>query len=238
MTNDLKPLFLADSFTFSCYSEVACFNRCCRDLNQLLTPYDILRLKNSLKLDSTDFLKQYTRQHVGPESGFPVITLKTDSGMDLRCPFVTSEGCGVYDDRPASCRVYPLARVVSRSRETCQLTEQYYLMEESHCLGHNEQKLQCVKDWIDEQGLAVYNEMNDLLMELISLKNRMAPGPMDERSIRLFHMALYDMDRFRSFASNNEALREKADFEAIDDTSLLRIGIEWIKQELFLKLET
>jgi hypothetical protein len=111
-------------------------------------------------------------------------------------------------------------------------------MEESHCLGHNEKKAQCVKDWIDAQELAVYNEMNDLLMELISLKNRMAPGPMDERSVRLLHMALYDLDRFRSFALNDEVLRENADIETINDTALLRIGIEWVKQELFLKLET
>ena len=128
MKNDMKPLSLRDSFRFACHPEVSCFNQCCRDLNQILTPYDILRLKNRLHLASSDFLKQYTRQHVGPESGLPVITFKTDSHFDFRCPFVTPEGCRVYEDRPASCRTYPLARVVSRSRETGKLTEQFFLM--------------------------------------------------------------------------------------------------------------
>ena len=64
----------------------------------------------------------------------------------------------------------------------------------------------------------------------------MMPGPMDERSIRLFHLALYDLDRFRLFASENNALRQMADIEAIDDTALLKIGIDWIKQALVLKL--
>jgi len=175
---------------------------------------------------------------VGPESGLPVITFKTDSHVDFRCPFVTSEGCRVYEDRPASCRTYPMARVVSRSRETGKLTEQYLLMKESHCLGHDDGNARRIQEWIDAQGIAIYNEMNDLLMSLISLKNRMAPGPMDKRSIQIFCLALYDLDRFRSFALKNKALCAIAGIESLDDTALLRIGIDWVEQELFQKLET
>ncbi|MEZ4604032.1 MAG: YkgJ family cysteine cluster protein [Desulfobacterales bacterium] len=32
------------------------------------------------------------------------------------CPFVTADGCRVYQNRPSSCRMYPLIRVVRRAR--------------------------------------------------------------------------------------------------------------------------
>ncbi len=43
-------------FRFACNPGVACFNECCRDLNQFLTPYDVLRLKRGLGLSSRQFL--------------------------------------------------------------------------------------------------------------------------------------------------------------------------------------
>ena len=41
-----------DTFSFSCSKELECFNRCCRDINLFLTPYDILRIKRRLKIPS------------------------------------------------------------------------------------------------------------------------------------------------------------------------------------------
>lgn len=44
-----KIIELSDDepFYFDCQSRVPCFNACCRDLNQFLTPYDIDRLKTT-----------------------------------------------------------------------------------------------------------------------------------------------------------------------------------------------
>ena len=39
---------LDSTFRFSCHPGVACFNRCCADVNIFLTPYDVLRMKNRL----------------------------------------------------------------------------------------------------------------------------------------------------------------------------------------------
>ena len=66
MENELTPLSADDAFTFGCNPGVACFNECCRDLNQFLTPYDILRLKNHLNLSSSAFLERYTRHPYRP----------------------------------------------------------------------------------------------------------------------------------------------------------------------------
>ena len=44
------------TFKFRCYRGIGCFTVCCADLNLVITPYDILRLKNRLDLTSDDFL--------------------------------------------------------------------------------------------------------------------------------------------------------------------------------------
>ena len=238
MNNNMIPLSLDDTFTFSCSERVSCFNECCRDLNQALTPYDILRLKKHLGLSSDIFLNRYTSQHIGPESGLPIITLKPVDTRKLKCPFVTPAGCRVYEDRPSSCRVYPLVRAASRSRETGKIVEQYLLLKEPHCLGFNENQNQTVRDWIENQGLTMYNQLNDMLMDIISLKNILKPGPLDVKSGRLFHMACYDLDGFRTHIFERGILHDqKVDpdiLEAVkeDDVELLKLGLQWIKKVL------
>jgi len=237
--NAIIPLSYHDTFMFSCSEQVSCFNECCKDLNQYLTPYDILRLKNHLGITSSLFLERCTSQHMGPESGLPIITLKTDPASELKCPFVTPSGCSVYEDRPSSCRIYPLVRAASRSRETGEIVEQYMLLKESHCLGFHQSQTQTVRDWIENQGLSIYNQLNDMLMDIISLKNILKPGPLDFKSGRLFHMACYDLDTFRLHIFERGILNDqKIDPGTLglvkhDDVELLKLGLQWIKKELF-----
>lgn len=241
MAPNLTPISPDAPFRFGCSKTVPCFNECCRDLNQFLTPYDLLRLKGHLGLKAQDFLNQYCSQHTGGESGLPIVTLKPKETLQLTCPFVTPAGCRVYADRPSSCRIYPVVRVVSKSRETGQTGERFMVIEESHCRGFYENKEQTVRQWIEAQGLAVYNEFNDRLLEIISLKNRLLPGPLDNKSREIFHLALYDLDNFRSqlFEKKLPAdmhIDQKVLQEAqSDDKVLLKIGIQWVKQELFGK---
>ncbi|RPH50772.1 MAG: YkgJ family cysteine cluster protein [Desulfobacteraceae bacterium] len=238
MEDDFISLYPDDKFSFSCTSRLSCFNECCRDLNQYLTPYDILRLKNGLEISSSIFLKTYTSHHTGPETGLPVVTLKTDSASGSICPFVTPSGCRVYRDRPSSCRTYPLARLVSRNRESRKLTEYYMIIKEKHCLGFNDGKEQTVSRWIIEQDIEPYNRMNDMLMEVISLKNQRIPGKLDIKSGYLFRMALYDLDGFRSYLLNDKEAHNtlnESDIKALkwDDTALLVFAFSWVKQNLF-----
>lgn len=238
MEPDITPLAAEEAFGFACSPCVACFNECCRDLNQFLTPYDILRLKNRLALTSSRFLETYTTQHTGPETGLPVVALKPAHTETLRCPFVTTSGCSVYPDRPSSCRIYPLARAISRTRETGKITEHFARLKEPHCLGHEQETTQTVREWVEKQGLAPYNEQNDRLIEIISLKNRLKPGPLDLAFARRFHLALYDLDTFRAKIFKDGIL---SDFDADaslltrakqEDTSLLQIGYAWIEAGL------
>ncbi len=239
MEDEMLPLSDDDSFCFSCSKELDCFNECCRDLNQFLTPYDVLRIKNRLNNTSTEFLKKYAALHIGPETGLPVATLKPDSSPEMKCPFVTESGCSIYEDRPASCRTYPVARLASRSRETGIISEHYMLIKESHCHGFEQDKTWTVKDWIEDQEIAVYNQMNDMFMELISLKNRLMPGQMDLKDVRMFQLVCYDLDSFRShifekgFLNGQDIDAETKEKIKESDEELLKFGIGWIKTAVF-----
>jgi Fe-S-cluster containining protein len=238
---NLKEISPDQPFRFECSSTVPCFNECCRDLNQFLTPYDILRLKNHFEMSSGDFLKQYCSRHTGPESGLPVVSLRPVSAPQLTCPFVTAAGCSVYANRPSSCRTYPLVRAISRSRETGIINERFMVLKESHCLGFNEDTTQTVRQWVEQQGLADYYTYNDMLMGLISLKNQMRPGPLDLKSGHIFHLALNDLDSFRRqifddcLLKGHEMAPNRIEAIKTDDVALLEFGIEWVQRELFGK---
>jgi len=239
MTDPMTPISGDETFQFCCSPDVPCFNACCRDLNQFLYPYDILRLKEHLGVSSSQFLKNYTAIHVGPESGLPVVSLKVDYAEDLKCPFVSPEGCRVYPDRPVACRMYPLARALSRSRETGELTEHYALLKEPHCRGFEQNGSQTVAEWITGQDLAVYNRLNDRMLEIISLKNQRHPEPLDVKSQYLFRLALYDLDEFRVHVFEKGILADmtpdadQLEAARTDDVALLELGMAFVKWELF-----
>lgn len=239
MNDDFIAIAPEEHFRFACSPAAECFNACCRDLNQFLYPYDILRLKKRLGLSSGEFLKRFTRQHLGPESGLPIVSLAGAADGRSACPFVTPEGCNVYPDRPSSCRIYPLVRTISRNRATGEITERFLLLREPHCLGFSRHKEQTVRQWIKNQDLEVYNHINDHLLEIIRLKNRLHPGRLDLKSQHLFYQALYDLDNFRNQIFSNKLSDgfnvdpQRLSAARIDDTALLEIGIEWVKQAVF-----
>ncbi|MCP3922560.1 MAG: YkgJ family cysteine cluster protein [Desulfobacterales bacterium] len=238
MSEDMIPVGANESFQFNCSKENKCFNECCRDLNQFLTPYDILRLRKNLNISTEEFINKYTTTHMGDESGLPVLTFKVVDN-ELKCPFVSDEGCTVYGDRPASCRTYPLARAISRNRDTGKITEYFALIKEPHCLGFSCEKKQTPNEWNSDQEIIKYNEMNDLLMELISLKNTTIPGSLDSVSMDIFILGCYNLDRFRDNVVNDDFLAKHnipadvVDKIKVDDELLLKTGINWVKYELF-----
>jgi len=239
MEPQFDPIDIDESFGFGCHAGAPCFNACCRDLNQFLTPYDILRLKNGLGMTSGDFLAEYTVQHDGPESGLPMVTLGPGERGQKTCPFVTPDGCRVYEDRPSSCRAYPVARAISRNRETGGITEHFAIIREAHCKGFSEEGTRTVREWIEGQGLPVYFSMNDRLMVIISMKNQLRPGPLDLKDRLLFRTALYDLDAFRGQVIGNSLLEplgiDAAEMDAIakDDGRLLEWGHRWVMFALF-----
>ena len=64
-----------------------------------------------------------------------MVHLKMLEGDRKVCPFVSREGCCIYENRPAACRTYPIAQASRRHRVHKTVLEQYFLLRENHFFG-------------------------------------------------------------------------------------------------------
>lgn len=192
--SDIFSIQPDDPFGFDCGPHVSCFNACCRDLSQYLSPYDVFRLKMHLGVSSSEFLEKYALRHDGPRSMLPVITLKPAPGPGRKCPFVITDGCSVYPHRPASCRMYPVMRMAKRDRITGAVRAEYLLIREPHCRGFEENRELTVSRWMQDQGLLPYNASNDRFLEVLAAKNRIIPGVLPGNLADRLYSVFYDPD--------------------------------------------
>ncbi|HMA31545.1 MAG TPA: YkgJ family cysteine cluster protein [Casimicrobiaceae bacterium] len=236
------PAMLEGSATiqFRCHRGIACWNACCSNIDISLTPYDILRLKRRLGLTSTEFLERYTLPYEMEKDGIAGVKLRPiDEGS--ACRFMNPEGCGVYEDRPTACRYYPVALLSMRRQDESVDRASYALVKESHCLGHNEPNRQTIDAYRAEQGLPEYDELARGWRQLILKKKSSGPtiGKPSKRSLQLFFMTCYDIDRFREFVAS-DGFREMYDIPAdeleatlADDVKLMLFGFRFLRQVLF-----
>ncbi|MBB1093586.1 YkgJ family cysteine cluster protein [Rhodopseudomonas palustris] len=225
---------------FRCHPDIACFNACCKQADVTLTPYDVIRLKHRLQLDSSAFLEQYTVPFQMDSDGLPGIKLKTDNtGACLQ--LAGDSGCGVYSDRPTVCRYYPIALLALKEKDAKTSKEQYSLITEPHCLGHQTDRRIAIDDYRQEQGVVEYDDMNRPWYQLILKKKSAGPsiGQLPQPSLQLFFMACYDLDRFRRFVCSDNfraTYQLPADFYAElaqSDEELLQFGYRFLRQVLF-----
>lgn len=231
---------LNDKFQFRCHKGIACFNKCCENIDILLTPYDILRLKQRMALTSREFIDQYTTDFAMDGHGMPGLKLKTRDGSTA-CINLTPQGCGVYSDRPAACRYYALGAVSMRRKDSPVDEDSYFVVKEDHCLGHDEPTVQTVGEYRREQGVDEYDDINHEWRQIILKKRSSGPtvGKPSQRSLELFFLASYDIDGFRDFVKSpgfNEVFDLDPALEqeiAEDEVKLLRFGFRLLKQVLF-----
>lgn len=227
-------------FQFCCHKNISCFNKCCTDVNIFLTPYDIIRLKNRLKISSQEFLDRYTFLPIDENQNFPVIMLRLNMDEEKTCPFVnTSEGCTVYNDRPWPCRMYPLGIASPKEIGTNGNEEFYFILEEPVCRGYYEEKNQTVNDWIEEQQIEKYTEMGERFKE-VTLHDYFKKGKkLEPAKLEMFYTVCYNVDKFREFVFESTFLKrfdvdeEIIDRIKIDDEELLLLGFEWLKYCLY-----
>jgi Fe-S-cluster containining protein len=226
-------------FKFSCHKNISCFNKCCTDVNIFLTPYDIIRLKNKLKISSQEFLDRYTFLPIDENQNYPVVMLRLNADEEKACPFVSSSGCTVYEDRPWPCRMYPLG--IASPKEFVENGDQefYFILQETICQGYYEEKNQTVDDWIKEQQVDEYNEMGEHFKE-VSLHDYFQKGKkLEPAKLEMFYTVCYNIDKFREFVFESTFLKRfEIDEEIIDkikcdDKELLLFGFEWLKFCLF-----
>ncbi|MHB8453433.1 MAG: YkgJ family cysteine cluster protein [Acidiferrobacterales bacterium] len=233
-------LELDDNFQFHCHKGIACFNKCCQNIDITLTPYDILRLKNHLGIKSFEFLHKYTVPFEMDAHGMPGLKMKTRDDTTA-CQFVTDEGCSVYADRPAACRYYALGMMSMRAKDSPMDEDHYFIVKEDHCLGHLEPEAQTIRAYRKDQGVDVYDELNREWRQIILKKRSCGPtiGKPSDRSFQLFFMCSYDLDSFREFVKspsfNAVYEMDKTLMDAFleSEVELMKFGFRFLKQALF-----
>ncbi len=236
-------LGLDDEIQFQCHKGIACFNACCKNIDIQITPYDILRLKRRLGIDSSEFVARYTTPFAMDFHNMPGLKMNTKPGTS-ECVFLTEAGCGVYEDRPAACRYYALGSMGVRKKDSSEVDDIFFVVRESHCLGHEEPRTLTVREYRMEQGCDEYDEKNRAWRDVVIKKRSSGPtvGAPSERSLQLFDMCSYDMDSFRKFIQT-EGFEEVFDLDArtkqelIDnEEELLQFAFRFLKQVLFGEL--
>ena len=183
-------LGLNDKFPFRCGPELDCFTHCCRDVTIVLTPYDVLRMKQSLGMDSTEFLDKHTLTPAFPSQKFPLVILKMDEETK-RCPFVSERGCGVYRDRPWSCRLYPLGTAEPKNPSPEEGAFHFVVIEDL-CHGHTGGTLRSVREWIDGQGVEEFEMMGASFKDLTLHDFWDRDQELTPEQADMFYMACYD----------------------------------------------
>jgi hypothetical protein len=233
-------LSLDDRFRFRCRKGIACFNKCCENTDILLTPYDLLRLKNRLDLSSREFIDRYTTDCGLDSHGMPGLKLGHEPGSNA-CVFLTPEGCGVYPDRPAACRYYALGQMSLRKKDSPTDEEAYFVVKEPHCLGHDEPHEQTIREYRVEQGVDKYDEANREWRRIVLKKRSAGPavGRPSQRSFELFFLASYDLDGFRAFVAA-EGFRKvfalgDEEYRRLltDEEALLQFAFRYLRQALY-----
>jgi Fe-S-cluster containining protein len=224
---------------FRCHPGVSCFTACCGNINIILTPYDILRIRRALNLTASEFLLRFTTPVYLEKTDMPGVKIHLD--QEGRCPFVTKDGCTIYPYRPTTCRYYPVGMsFFHEAAEGGTSEEFYFLVKEPHCKGHEEDQLQTIREWRRDQGIDESDEMNKEWMELVMRRKSFGlQATLSEAAQKIFFMASTDLDKFRDFVFNSSFLDtyevEARTLEEIkhDDIALMKFSFKYLASSLF-----
>ncbi|MCB9494113.1 MAG: YkgJ family cysteine cluster protein [Desulfobacteraceae bacterium] len=224
------------SFLFECHPGVTCFNKCCRNLNLYLYPHDIVMLRKKLGITSGEFIDNYTEAVLPKDRYFPEVLLKMADNEEQTCPFLTEEGCSVYESRPDSCRNFPVEHGVSYN-SSGEIEDQIHLFRPPEfCQGRFEKKEHTVLSWAKDQNAVTTNKMTLLWSETAKYFYSDiwgGEGPYGKKAKMVF-MAAYNIDGFREFVFNSTFLKRykvKKNIQMkirVDDEAMLKFSLDWI----------
>ncbi len=226
-----------DTFNFHCYPGVSCFNKCCRNLNLFLYPYDIIRLKKNLKISSDIFIDRYMDVVLRPSSFFPEVLLRMADNDEKTCPFLSEDGCSVYIDRPDTCRTFPVEQGVFYDVEHDETKLLHFFRPPDFCMGQYEKKEWTTHTWSTDQDAVLYNKMTIRWSEV---KRLFQVDPfngtgLENPKAKMAFMATYNVDLFRNFIFKSTFLRrykiKKKVLRKIkkDDAQLMLFGFDWVQ---------
>jgi Fe-S-cluster containining protein len=232
-----QRLETGDTFNFRCHPGIGCFNRCCRNLNLFLYPYDVVRLKKRLNMTSDRFLEKYVDIVLRSSNFFPEVLLAMSDNPEKTCPFLNPSGCSVYPDRPDACRTFPVEQGVLYDVEHDKAETMHFFRPPDFCLGQHEKKVWTTRTWSKDQDALVYNEMT---ARWSALKRMFQTNPWgsqgtDGPKAKMAFMATYNMDQFRDFLFKSSFLKRfKVRSKVLariqsSEAELMKLGFEWVK---------
>jgi len=204
-------------------------------------------LKERLNLPAHEFLQQYTIPVYLEKTDMPGVAIKLRED-DHKCPFVTPEGCTVYTDRPSACRYYPVGMADfheggdPNQRDADQKEEEkfFFVVKEDHCKGFEEDKEWTIREWREDQGVDVRDEMNKEWLRLVMRRKSYGfQASLSEQAKRMFFMASTDLDHFRRFVFESTFLdtyevdEETIDTIRNDDVELMLFSFQYLAATLF-----
>jgi len=235
--DSLPELEEGKTYCFKCYPGVECFNACCSDLDMILTPYDVLRMRQALEMSSIDFLRVYTYGFKSPDTNFPVFKFKMTDNAAKTCAFVCEEGCRIYADRPGACRMYPLGRATKPDGDGG-VSEQFFIVQEDHCMGFKEKDEWTGASWKEDQGFREYTASNDRYMNILS-RVKQGGHPVSDKMSHMATLAMYEIDEFQRFITQMR-LFERVEVDEkrqqailTDEHVALSFAMDWFELMLF-----
>ena len=227
---------------FRCRKGIACWNACCSNIDISLTPYDILRLKHRLGITLDRVPRRVHRALRDGEGRHRRRQAAARSRAARACQFMTPEGCGVYEDRPTACRYYPVA-LLSMRRQDEYDRPRFLCAGEGSALPRPRRAARAHHRRLPRgTGPGGVRRARPRLAPA-DPEEEIAPGPTigkpSKRSLQLFFMACYDIDRFRAFVAS-DGFAELFDLPAdemqkilADDAELMLFGFRFLRQVLF-----
>ncbi|HUU03433.1 MAG TPA: YkgJ family cysteine cluster protein [Myxococcota bacterium] len=236
---DKRKLGEKEKFDFACHAGLACFTKCCSDINIMLTPLDVLGLARRLGVSTGDFLQEYTLTPITKDLHLPVVLLRMNDEEDKCCPLLGAEGCTVYAERPWACRMYPLGMALPPARAGQKPEPVYLLFEDDFCEGTRQDGSWSVDEWRENQGVVEREELESGFTDIVSHPWFIGGRQLDVKRMDMFYTACYDLDAFRRFIFDSSFL-ERFELEQFlidklrtSDEELLRFSFRWLRFALF-----
>lgn len=215
-------------FKFRCGNDMACFTKCCRDVNIFLTPYDLLRMRKHLGMTSDEFIEKHTRIIFSDISGLPIVFLKMSEDETKVCSFMSKAGCEIYEDRPWACRMYPLNKKEQPGHFDL-------IVNQDFCEGLRQENKINISEYLTSQGIEIFEEMEKPFIDITNNPRLLKEGIILNDKIKQMFFMAYDLDKFKKFIFESRFLsifdvpQKQIALMHEDETELLKFCFTWLK---------
>jgi Fe-S-cluster containining protein len=188
-------------------------------------------------MSADQFLETHVDIILRESSFFPDVVLRMSEDKEKSCQFLCKSGCSVYQDRPETCRMFPVEVGMLYNERAKKDTLVYFFKPPEFCLGKYEKKTWTGSKWSADQGADIYRKMT---IRWAGLKRLFQSNPWGNEGVygpkgKMAFMAIYNVDQFRDFVYNSSFLkRYKIKNEILkkirnDDATLMKLGFDWVK---------